>query len=87
MASEKAPKTVEVVAEPPVVRLRAVELARAAGMFPAFTQGPKLRRAVENPEAWKYRAAKIRFGFGDEDQLTEKEFNARIAAVSTVLVR
>lgn len=56
-------------------------------MFPAIVAGTRLRPAVENPKAWLYRAAKLRFRFGDEDLLTDTEFSARIAAVSTVLVR
>jgi hypothetical protein len=66
---------------------RAIDHARAAGMFHALLPGSRLRPAVENHEAWKYRAAKLRFRFGDEDQMTDTEFNARIAAVSSVLVR
>jgi len=66
---------------------RAIDLARRAGMFPAIVAGPRARPATENPKAWLYRAAKLRFGFGDEDQMTDTEFSARIAAISTVLVR
>ncbi len=66
---------------------RAVEWARLAGMFPETLPGPRLRPAIENPEAWKYQAARLRFRMGDEDQITESEFQRRIADVSHVLVR
>jgi hypothetical protein len=65
---------------------RAVDLARAAEMFPAMLPGPSLRPSVENPKAWLYQAAKLR-GLSDEDRLTQKEFDQRIADVSTVVVR
>jgi hypothetical protein len=66
--------------------VRAVDLARAAGMFPKLFPGPKLRPATENPKAWLYDAAKLR-GLSDEDRITQQEFDKRIAEVSTVIVR
>lgn len=68
-------------------KLRAEDLAKAAGMLPASFPGPKLRPVAENPTAWLYRAAKVRFHFGDDEQLTQEEFNERIDAVHSVLVR
>jgi hypothetical protein len=79
----------EVTQEAPVealVLFRAVDLARAVGMFPKMLPGPKLRPSVENPKAWLYEAAKLR-GLSDEDQITQQDFDQRIAAISTVLVR
>jgi hypothetical protein len=75
------------VAEPAAATSRAIDLARAAEMLPDVLPGPRLRPVRENPKAWLYRAAKLRFKFGDEEQLTQDEFDQRIAAVSTVLVR
>jgi hypothetical protein len=69
------------------VTMRAEELAKAAGMLPASFPGPKLRPVTENPTAWLYRAAKVRFRFGDDEQLTQDEFNERIDAVRSVLIR
>ena len=75
---------VSAVAEPE--SFRAIDLARAAEMFPAVLPGPSRRAAVENPKAWLYQAAKLR-GLSDEDRITQKEFDERIAEVSTVIVR
>jgi hypothetical protein len=78
----------KVVAEPPTpTTSRAIDLARAAEMLPEMFAGTKLQPAVENPKAWLYRAAKLRFRMGDDDQITEQEFNARIAEIGTVLAR
>ncbi len=81
----KAPEKVTETAAVPT--FRAVDLAKREGMLPELLPGSKLRPTTENPKAWLYSAAKLRFVFGDEDLVTESEFNARIAAVSTVLVR
>jgi hypothetical protein len=70
-----------------VPTLRALDLARAAGMFPDSLPGPgKLRPSIENPQAWLYKAAKLR-GLNDEDRITQEDFDKRIADVSTVIVR
>jgi hypothetical protein len=84
--NEEVSAVIEVVEAPAPPTFRAVDLARAAGMFPAMTAGPSLRRTTENPKAWLYQAAKLR-GLGDEDQITQKQFDQRIAEISSVIVR
>jgi hypothetical protein len=74
-----------VVAEP--LKDRAIEWARAAEMVPDLLPGTKVQPVRENPKAWLYRAAKMRFQFDDETVLTLDEFNAHVAAVGSVLVR
>lgn len=88
MTSAKTSKAEAPAMEPIVpTKTRAEDLAKAAGMLPASFPGPKLRPVTENPTAWLYRAAKVRFHFGDDEQLTQEEFNERIDAVRSVLVR
>ena len=85
MSGKKAEPAQEEAATPET--FRAIDLARREGMLPAMLPGTRMRPVVENPKAWLYQAAKLRFRFGDEDQMSETEFSARIAAISTVLVR